>query len=105
VSAAEERLRPLQKRDTAARRIRDGCYDSVDAFATFLDELPSGFTSAGGVSDRQDILGDLREVARSERQYLGRLRHLIQCSTELIPRWRADLTQILGENDVRMKLV
>jgi hypothetical protein len=66
VSSAEEGLRPLEENDRAGHYPSESCDDSVDAGVTFLNKLLGGFASARDLTNRENVLRDLREVARRE---------------------------------------
>jgi len=105
VSGTERRLGPLQESDVASRRAGDCFAHSLQSGSVVVDQLFRCAESFGGSADSKNIFVDLRQVARGEREDSRWIRQVSQRAHELISRWGANLTEILGEDNVGPQLL
>jgi len=101
VAGAEGWLRPLHESDAARSGARNRFPHSLNARPIFIDQLLRLLLASSRRANGKDVLLDLGEVAWCEGQHLRWLGQIAESANQLVTRRRADLTQVLGEHDVR----
>jgi len=104
VAGTEGRLGPLEERDVAGWCASDHFTHALEPRSVVIDQLLRGVEPARDISDRQDVLLDLRQIAGSEREHARRIGQIAQRPHQLVARRRTDLTEVLREHDVGAEL-